>query len=71
MISTRLFFCRPSGSSEPSACEFGAISLDFPSPRMVNREAGSLAFLTSQSRTEAARLSESALLYASAAMPSV
>jgi len=39
-ISTRLFFCRPSGLSAPSAGEFDAISLDFPSPRVVNRDAG-------------------------------
>jgi hypothetical protein len=62
-ISTRRFFCRPSGSSEPSGFLLGATGLVSPQPRVLMRAGWTPEFLTSQFFTEAARSSESFMLY--------
>ena len=62
MISTRRFFCRPSGSSLPSGFSFATFGTVSPRPRAVSRAPSILPSRTSQVFTEAARASESVRL---------
>jgi len=56
--STRRFFARPSGSSEPSGFVFGAIGFVLPQPRARTRAASVAVWDTNHSDTAPARLSE-------------
>jgi len=58
-ISTRRFFCLPSGSSDPSGLTFGATGRFAPKPWVDILTALSPSFSLSHSFTEAARRSES------------
>src|SRR6266404_246450 len=58
VISTRRFFCRPSGSSEPSGFLFGATGLAAPQPRVCIEFAGAPCF-ENQFLTDTARRSDS------------
>ena len=57
-ISTRRFFCLPSGSSDPSGLVLGATGFLAPKPAVENRTFLRPSFWTSQSLTELARRSE-------------
>src|SRR5271156_2135169 len=70
-ISTRRFFCRPSGSSEPSVFLFGATGLVSPQPWVVMRDPVIDAFATSQFFTASARFSDNFMLYGWVPLPSV
>ena len=70
VISTRRFFCRPSGLSEPSGRVFSATGFSAPQPR-VRMPASLMPFVTNQDLTEAARFSESFALYDADPFPSV
>src|SRR6266404_9028008 len=58
VISTRRFFWRPSGSSEPSGCLFGATGLAAPQP-WVRIEFAATPCFENQFFTATARRSES------------
>ena len=62
VISTRRFFCRPSGLSLPSGLVFGANGFDSPQPLVTSCAPVTLLFSPSQRLTEAARFSESVRL---------
>src|SRR3954464_9732431 len=57
VISTRLFFCRPSGSSDPSGFWFGATGLAAPKPAVRTLPSG-IPFTTIHDFTDAARRSD-------------
>jgi len=70
-ISTRRFFCRPSGSSEPSGFLLGATGLVSPQPCVVMRDPAIDALCTNQFFTASARFSDSFMLYGCVPFPSV
>src|SRR5258706_16052859 len=59
MISTRRFFCRPSGLSLPSRCVLGATGFALPQPLVVIGFPSTPPCWTSQAFTAIARCSDS------------